>query len=842
MLMLSAAPQADDWGMVRGDPQHTGYVEATVNAPFRLAWARYFVGERMGSGFEPIVADGKVFAATHNGSVYALEAESGQPVWSFHTAGEFLNSPAFSDGVLVAGGTDGHLYALDAATGKLNWSLSIGNGGFAASPVITDGTILIGSRAGDFLAVGLSSGRLQWRGRFNVPIGQTAAVANGKIFVTAEDLRVRCVDAQTGMVMWISRQLAGQTARDYYPVIAESDGRTFVVVRTNPVLHMANLIGQDRRILTRNAGLGDAGWREIDAWIKSEESRGNEVLWAQEQAAIVDYLKENPENRSFFVLDADTGQEAITAPVLWVGGCQGVASPPVVLPDGRLLVCYRSAYGNWSHGVAPLVALGILDLSKNRITPMSHAHGRGTPWNTFWGTADESQNFLVARDTLFLIHQGTLTGFDMNTGKLFLIAGNRDTWGGFHNLPWARNEWHGPARGCVAVVGNRIYWQTGSRILCIVAGESGAPVEDAGIDGQTVPSQAVGASLTYDRKSLQKCLAEAVKKLLSKRWAPLYVEPGLAAREFFFDDSGEVFEALAWAYPHLPPNLQDEVSGFLAEEWEKYPPFAEACWYPLDEGDRRELFSVPPDVLSRWHDYKAPHPFGNLYPVWLYAQRCGEWNRVLGNWPGIQASFQDFARTNWQLSEAGDLRANRNLAALLAMAKIAEKSGNTATAQLAQQMADQTAQELIKWWHKSVDSISMPIFQNVSEWDSFLGKGNFLFFKAGSHRAKLALFRDITPEVADIVMTQASTEAQNTWAWLEALCPTWHVMGEERQVHYGENFVDPPDFAMDAFRGMVWLKGASKEELARRVDIPFCRADLTYITKLAIALEQEISE
>jgi len=67
-------------------------------------------------------------------------------------------------------------------------------------------------------------------------------------------------------------------------------------------------------------------------------------------------------------------------------------------------------------------------------------------------------------------------------------------------------------------------------------------------------------------------------------------------------------------------------------------------------------------------------------------------------------------------------------------------------------------------------------------------------------------------------------------------CPTWHLMGEERQVHYGENFVDPPDFALDAFKAFAWLRDASAQELAQRVDIPFCRADLSCITKLALAV------
>ena len=837
-LILSMTPQTD-WCMVRDNPQHTGFVDADLRPPFRLAWARHFAGERIGSNFEPVVADGKVFVSTHNGNLYALDAESGNPLWRFQANGSFLNSPAFSDGLVVAGNTDGHLYGLNSETGELRWSISAGQGGFAASPVISDGMVFIGSRAGDFLAADLSSGRMQWRHNFDVSVRQTAAVADGKVFVTAEDLRVRCIDAETGMLLWVSGQLAGQTARDYYPVIVNAGGRTFVVVRTNPVVHMANLIGQDRRLLTQQAGLGDAGWREIDAWAKSEQARGTEELWRKEQEAIVNYLKEYPHVRTFFVLDAETGKESSPAPVLWIAGCQGVGTPPVALPGGRLLVFYRSAYGNWNHGVAPLVALGILDLAENRIEPLFHDHGMRPPWNTFWGTADESQNFLVAGDTLLIIHQGTLSGFDLRNRKLFLIGGNRDTWGGFHNLPWARNEWHGPARGGVAVADNRIYWQTGSRILCIASGEEGEAAADIGINGNDVP--VVKAPMSEERENpgnvLQKRLVEAVKEFLSRRWAALYVEPGLAAREFFFDDSGEVFESLAWAYPYLPGDLQSQVKEFLASEWEQYQPFTQRTWYRLNDGERRELFQVPEDLLSRWHSESLPLPFSNVYAAWLYAERCGEWDRVLSAWPSIRASFDDFVQSD-QKDGFGTIFANRYLASLIALSRIAEKKGEAQVAHRAQAMADEKAQIIIEWWRKGAQDVNMPVFQNISEWDSFLGKGDPLFFKVSSHRAKLRLFYGLTPEVANIITSETPDAAGRVWRLLEVLCPTWYLMGEERQVHYGENFVDPPDFALSAFKAMAWLKDASGEGLAQRVDIPFCRADLSYITKLAVALER----
>jgi len=837
-LLAGATTVQADWSTVRGDARRMGFVQTTLRPPFRLSWVRHFVGERLGTAMEPIVADGKLFVATHNGNLYALDAQSGRPLWRFQANGQFLHSPAFADGFVATANTDGYIYALDAETGEMSWSVLLGyQGGFAASPLVVGKTVFNGERAGAFFAVDLSSGEVIWENHINAPVRQTAAFAAGRVFVTTEDMRVWCMDTK-GAHLWISEPLIGQTARDYYPVIVEVGGRSFVIVRTNPVVNMAKLIGQDRRFLCELAGVDDSSWQNVDAWTKSEQARGNPELWEKEQEAIVSYLDEHPEARTFFVLDAETGEEAMTPPVLWCSGCQGVGTPPVVFPDGRLLVFYRSAYGNWNHGVAPLVALGLLDLTRNRITPRFHAHGMRPPWNTFWGTADESQNFVVAGDTVLVVHQGTLSGFDLTTQKLFLIAGNRDTWGGFHNPPWARNEWHGPARGGVAVVGNRIYWLTGSRIICITAGESGIPAEDVRIDSQSVPTQQADNLKFPDYKKLKQMLAEEVAEFLSQRWAPLYLEPGLAGREFFFDDSGEVFEALAWSFPHLPVHLQEQVKKFLDSEWQSHPPFAKDAWCVVNEGERREHFWIPPEALSRSHREQSHHPFGNLYAVWLYAERCDEWARIFADWDRLRTTFGDFLKTGWQLnSEQGALFANRYLSSLLAFADMAERYGDADMIRQAREMAEQTSAVLVEWWRKQGEDVRLPVFQNISEWDAFIGSGDALFFRVISHKAKLALFHDLTPEIATLVRLNAPEAVDKLWRAFETLCTTWYLAGEERQIHYGENFIDPPDFALDAFKTLAWLKEAPTEELIQRLDIPFCRADLTHLTKLAIIFE-----
>lgn len=132
----------------------------------------------------------------------------------------------------------------------------------------------------------------------------------------------------------------------------------------------------------------------------------------------------------------------------------------------------------------------------------------------------------------------------------------------------------------------------------------------------------------------------------------------------------------------------------------------------------------------------------------------------------------------------------------------------------------------------------MPVFLDIAQWDEFIGSGDALFSRIIPHKARVALFHDLTPEVATSLKANAPDAVDKLWRLFETLCPTWHLVGEERNVHYGENFLDPPDFALNAFKAMAWLRDAPADELSRRLDIPFCRADLSYVTKISLVLER----
>lgn len=679
----------------------------------------------------------------------------------------------------------------------------------------------------------------------DAPLRQNFAASDNRLYVTTEDLRLHCLD-QKNNVIWTSEQMSGQTARDYYPVIVRTAGKKFVVVRTNPVLNMAQQISNDRNFLTRQAGIDASDWKKLDAWIKSPAAAGTPELIAREQDAIVHYLETNKWAQTFYVFDAETGKRAFTPPIMWVGGCQGVGIPPAITKEGKAVVLYRSAYGNWNHGVAPLVALGLLNFETGRIEPLRHNQGAQPPWNTFWGTADEAQNFTIAGDDLIIVHQGTLSRFNLKTHNLEKIWGNRDTYGGFKNPSWARNEWHGPARGGVAISNGRIYWLTGSRLLCLGPEKPSQPVAVRTLRGSASGLQP--AKRPPQKQLTKKHLTAAVSQLPSESWAPLYVEPGLAGREFFFADSRETFAALSHAYPHLPNSDQRKLRIHLTALFQTRPPFGTNALASLKDGERREHFQVPPQALTRLGNDKPAHRFGGVYAAWLYAERCEAWGGLLKSWPEIQSAFSDFTNKNPHFGQKPELYFNRYLSSLIAYEKIAgrmqsivmnsgivERSKDSDFAASARALIATSTPVLAQWWRDA--GTTLTTFNGSQQLDPFIGKGDKLSWAVFPHRHKLAIFQDITPEIAEIIRREAPEAAARVWSTFTNLAPTWHLQGEERQYHFGENFVDTPDFALSAFQAFAFVQKADSRTLLNHVDIPFCRADLYHLQKLAIALE-----
>ena len=119
----------------------------------------YAIGEAFTTA--PTVADGTVYVGSGDYHLYAVDAETGDEEWSFDTEGTVAATPTVADGIVYAGGGGQHLYAIDATSGQEQWSFA--TGGWITSVTVANDTVFVSNQAGLVIAVDVASGDESWR-------------------------------------------------------------------------------------------------------------------------------------------------------------------------------------------------------------------------------------------------------------------------------------------------------------------------------------------------------------------------------------------------------------------------------------------------------------------------------------------------------------------------------------------------------------------------------------------------------------------------------------------------------------------------------------------------------
>jgi outer membrane protein assembly factor BamB len=160
----------------------------------------------------PLVTDTAVFASIFApGAVCALQRETGELLWRRELAG-LGDAAVYKAGGILFAKTPHTLYAMDPDSGQILWTFCpYGTSGetMYSSPTVHGQSVFIGDRRGFLHCLDLRTGKTKWRQHTskakNNDVNSTPLVHGGLVIVATNANRAVAYDPQTGELAWISR-------------------------------------------------------------------------------------------------------------------------------------------------------------------------------------------------------------------------------------------------------------------------------------------------------------------------------------------------------------------------------------------------------------------------------------------------------------------------------------------------------------------------------------------------------------------------------------------------------------------------------------------------------------
>ncbi|GGU09169.1 MULTISPECIES: outer membrane protein assembly factor BamB family protein [Streptomyces] len=145
----------------------------------------------------PAVTGGGVYLADYLGTVYALDATTGQDRWRIATESRQSIEPVLVVDGNVHVGSGSALYTLDAVTGTPKWRFAAG-GELIGSPVVADGRVHFGSADHVLYTLDATGGQLRWKLATGGEITGSPVARGGVVYACSKDRCVYALDAVKG--------------------------------------------------------------------------------------------------------------------------------------------------------------------------------------------------------------------------------------------------------------------------------------------------------------------------------------------------------------------------------------------------------------------------------------------------------------------------------------------------------------------------------------------------------------------------------------------------------------------------------------------------------------------
>ncbi|MCP4360525.1 MAG: PQQ-binding-like beta-propeller repeat protein, partial [Chloroflexi bacterium] len=356
---LSQLANENSWPMAGGNPERTSWTPEEVRGSLDPLWYKP-IEPYISQKVQIIAVNGTLYISTAKG-LYTLDADTGAEGWVYPTEMPLGHSPTVANGVVYVGGLDRKLHAIDATTGQGLWTFEEAKAGYQTNPLVVNGVVYAGNRDGYFYAVDAATGQLDWKYKTGGPVLFSAAYKDDVLFFASEDSYAYALNATDGSVVWQSSKLPGAGFQSWWPVIYQDrvifagsnnyrtnirpgGGKQITQLELDDVY--PNHKDDPRKTLPGVAGFEPGDWASGTATI--DMSKPN-VTANGSTTAVTEYLEAKPWRRTYFVLDRATGNEITYdfdndnnleyAPILWVGTHSGTRYPPVVGGDD---VIYQS--------------------------------------------------------------------------------------------------------------------------------------------------------------------------------------------------------------------------------------------------------------------------------------------------------------------------------------------------------------------------------------------------------------------------------------------------------------------------------------------------------------------
>ncbi len=252
------------------------------------------VGNGQGNGFyrlQPVLDGDRIYAAGSDGTVVAVEAETGKRIWREDLKQEISGGVGIGGDLLLVGSSDGNVIALSPEDGSLVWSTAL-QGEILAAPQTNGRVVVAQSYNGKLHGLDASDGSELWVYDSNVPVltlrGTSTPIIFERFAIAAfGNGRVVALDLNTGAVRWEARVAIAQGRSDIDRIV-DIDGNLLL---TPPVLWAVSYQG-------RLAAIDVASGRklrqeEVSSYVGLDQGFGNIYVTEESSTVIAFYRNES---------------------------------------------------------------------------------------------------------------------------------------------------------------------------------------------------------------------------------------------------------------------------------------------------------------------------------------------------------------------------------------------------------------------------------------------------------------------------------------------------------------------------------------------------------------------